>query len=96
MENILSLIGYFYFGKNNQDVKKTNEEIESLKIRKIDFDKNILTISLERPGLLIGMKGQNIDNLKTYLQKQLKKYIQINIVEDNSLSNLYDYQYTIY
>lgn len=93
---MLSDIGYFYFLKNNQDLKKTNEEIENLKIRNIDFKENILTISLERPGLLIGKRGENFENLKTYLQKNIKEKIKIEIIEDTSLFWLYNYQYTYY
>lgn len=95
-KQIISAIGFYYFLKNNKDVQKANEEINLLKIHNIDFKNNIITIKLERPGVLIGRRGENIDNLTGYLCKDLQKDIQINIVEELELQNLRSFEYVDY
>lgn len=74
----------------------TNKEIDTLKITRIDIDENYkITITLHRPGLLIGMRGENINALAEHLKKYISDEISIHIDEDHLLDYLYaqDYSY---
>ena len=62
-------IGQFYLAKNDNDHRAAQSELERIHITKIEFDENKkLTIESNRPGLVIGVKGRNIEELNTYLQ----------------------------
>ena len=69
----LQEIGYriadFYLQKNNNNYEAAEKEVQTLKIRdlKLDGRTGTLTICTSRPGLLIGHKGINIDNLHSFL-----------------------------
>ena len=57
-----------------------------LNIHGIDVDtqqkeKIVVTIKLNRPGLLIGKAGKDIDNIKDLLTSYFNKQVQIDIVE---------------
>jgi len=60
-------------------------------------DQVLITIELERPGILIGKGGQNIDNLNKYLKDFLEKDISINIKESKfwwpDFTNMRKYDY---
>jgi hypothetical protein len=86
---IARIIGNFYLDKNKGDYKKTHEEIFSLQITQIKLNDNTISITLSRPGLIIGRRGENLDMLQRYLTQQLKFYHKIEIVEDKILSYLY-------
>lgn len=75
-------IGQFYLQKNKNDYKKTEQEILSLGITKIDTpDENTICIHLSRPGLFIGCKGQNLENLEKFINKKIKIYEENNILD---------------
>ncbi len=70
-------IGVFYLQKNNGDYKKTEEEISKLQISKIEVDDTlpnsvVISITTARPGMLIGRRGQNIDELTQYMGTKIK------------------------
>ena len=67
-------IGQFYLEKRNFDYDETAEDLERLRIANIEFDetKKELKISLSRPGLLIGQKGKNIEDLTKALGVNIK------------------------
>jgi len=94
-QNIASILGNFYIQKQGKDgftkagYKRANEDILSLGITDIKIFGNKITITLTRPGLLIGRRGENIDALKEYFTKELKKPIQIYIIENRVLGWLY-------
>ena len=50
---------------------------------------HILTITLERPGLLIGKAGRDIDALRDRLTSGLGHPIKIHIVEDKQWAGIY-------
>jgi len=56
-------IGLFYLEKNNNNYEATEQEINKLRITKVDVTDNKVIIITERPGLLIGKRGENIDKL---------------------------------
>lgn len=64
---IAGKISSFYFRKNNFDYKKTNEEIEKVRIQNVEKTEKGITIFTERPGLLIGRRGENINQLHKFL-----------------------------
>ena len=82
LQNLAQTIGAFYLEKNAGDYKEATDEIIQLGVTKLDFHGSKVSISLTRPGLLIGRRGENIDKLKEYLSKQLKQKINIAIIED--------------
>jgi ribosomal protein S3 len=93
LKKIIQEIGYYYYAKNNSNVQRSNEEINDLQITNIKLNDDEVTIELSRPGLLIGFKGQNLDNLKRFLQDVFCVKLKFNIIENTILSSLYDYQY---
>ena len=92
---VARIIQDYYIEKNKAaDVKETylkaKEEIVSLGITLIVLKKNTITITLRRPGLLIGSKGENIDLLREHLKKQNQNFT-INIEEDIIQDSLIPY-----
>lgn len=69
-------IGLFYLKKNNNDYEATEQEINKLRITKVDVTDNKVIIITERPGLLIGKRGENIDKLTDALG------MEIHIIEE--------------
>lgn len=83
VKEISASIGQFYLQKNSGDYVKTREEIEQLRIKEIEMLGDRLNIKLSRPGLLIGPKGKNINELSEFLK------LNIHIQEvDNILTYL--------
>ena len=72
IKDVASKIGFYYLQKNNNDYKKTYQELESLRIQQIlVLDSSTITIILSRPGLLIGVRGTNLDNLEKFINKSI-------------------------
>lgn len=92
-KEIYRKIGWFYFEKNSYNMSQTHDEIKSLCITDVFANGNKINIKTCRPGYLIGLKGENIDNLKSYFEKELSKKIKINIIEDMDYEHLFTYQY---
>lgn len=66
-------IGEFYLQKNNRDFKATEKEIMDLRISKVRaLENKTIEITTERPGLLIGRRGTNIDALTKFLDVHVK------------------------
>lgn len=68
----------FYF--DEYDVNRAILEITDVKSKFIS-KKIIITITLCRPGLLIGKQGKDIDKLTAYLSRRFDKEVQIKILE---------------
>ena len=81
---IANNISSFYLRKNNFDYKKTNEEIEKVRIQNVEKTEKGITIFTERPGLLIGRRGENINQLQEFLNCEIR-------IEE--VSSLYSYMY---
>lgn len=95
IRKIIQSIGAFYLQKNNGDVEKANEEVDRVRITKVEFryDKNLkrelkesINITTMRPGLLIGARGKNIDALEQHINKK------VHIIEEKDLGLLYSYE----
>jgi hypothetical protein len=71
VKNISYDIGEYYLLKNDYDYRKTEEEIQSLKIGGIEITDNGIHIYTSRPGQLIGPKGKNIEALELFLKKKV-------------------------
>jgi ribosomal protein S3 len=63
-------ISYYYFLKNEENVKAMGIEVLSYGIKNIEYKKGILTIHTKRPGVFIGYKGQNINVLEKFLKEE--------------------------
>ncbi len=83
VQEIAQNIGQFFLTKNEGDYEKTAEEIYRLRIEKIIVNGDIITIHTHRPGLLIGKRGRTIDELTTYMGREIK------IVEEEDDLNYY-------
>ena len=82
-------IGLFCFKKDESVTNALNElkllNITDLAVEDMDDDIRV-TITLGRPGLLIGCNGTNIEALQKYLSEKNEKTVKIHIVE-NCLSD---------
>lgn len=72
-----SKLSKFYRIKNGDNESKecykaAREEISKLKIVNIKAEDDVITISLARPGLLIGKKGENIFALQKYFGTKIE------------------------
>lgn len=79
-------IGNYYFQKNKRDRKKTIDEINNLLIEKIELINDDVHITLGRPGLLIGCKGRNIEDLEKHICKKIKIFERKEHIVDHLLS----------
>lgn len=69
-------ISNFYLKKHNFVYPDAQREVEKLKITSIEVnDEGDVMIYLGRPGLLIGRRGENINDLSAFLNRK------INVVE---------------
>ena len=87
VKEICEQIGEFYLNKNkgSYTYEKTEQEILRIGFTNIELDENKtkVTVTVARPGLFIGSRGQNIEQLEECLGKK------IHIIE--SCENLNDY-----
>ncbi len=102
-EEIATELGYWFFeqetGADVQErVVKATKSIKDLCITDINFDNGTLTITLRRPGLIIGRRGVLIDKLNQDFQVKSKGEIkEIKIVEyKGPLERLFDFTYINY
>jgi ribosomal protein S3 len=78
---ILKEIAWYF--KNN---------IDKLGIKKLVFEEDTIHILLSRPGLLIGRKGEDINNLSEILKKKLNNQNLKLHIEESLIDNyLIDY-----
>jgi ribosomal protein S3 len=95
--DVARLISEFYLDKyingttREQMYEKARNEIQSLGITNVIINKDAVTITLSRCGLLIGRRGENIDKMQMFLSKELKRKISINIIEDRTIQCLMPY-----
>jgi ribosomal protein S3 len=85
---VLKAIASFYLQKHEdkpaaEAVSKAEQDIRDLMITKITVlpSESIVVIRLERPGLLVGKCGTNIDALEKFLNAEVR------IVEANSVTS---------
>ena len=75
---------------------KAQKEISMMGITRFNFNEEdgILTIQLHRPGLLIGSKGDNLEDIQKKLQRENPTLKRINIVEETLNTFLYPCDYS--
>lgn len=85
VKEICEQIGEFYLNKYNGNYAETEEHILRLGFSSIELDENKtkVTVIVARPGLFIGKRGENVEQLEKCLGKK------IHIIE--SPENLNDY-----
>jgi len=98
IRSVIYLFQEFYLNKHHStDMEKmyeeAREEMSILGITAINITRKKLIIRLQRPGILIGRHGENIDALKKFLQDHEEKRALI-IEEEKILNILLPYYYT--
>jgi ribosomal protein S3 len=92
LKEIQIMISNFY-----RDISETPiKDIKDLGIHDIQFEEKkeiTITIFLERPGLLIGYRGNNIWNLRNYFELELGKKVDLH-VKEKTFPFLYPYDFT--
>ena len=91
-----ALFSYNNFISKNKDREevedKTAKHIQMLGITSLSHKRNVITVKLNRPGILIGSKGFTYDFILEHLRETFnKKLKKIEIVEDNLIRNLYGF-----
>ena len=95
---IASQIGFYYYNKsigNNEDEKISNTTvyIKNLGITDIEYENGIAIITLSHPGMLIGHKGSNINELTSYIKNIVEfDFTDIRIVEKKLPIFLYSFR----
>ena len=72
-------LGDYYLKKYCNDYEEAEKELRRLEITRTSYANGIYTITLRRPGLLIGCKGTNIYDLEDYLG------FKVRIVEETAM-----------
>jgi len=102
VKNICRIIWDYYFELNKNkmsellndaDYALVNKDIRQLGISRMEFENDILTVYLNRPGIFIGEKGRNINAIRDCLSISFKRKIDIKIIEDRLPECLYQYPY---
>ncbi len=92
LQDLAREIGFYQLsleaGLQQHHFQNVREFIVSMGISNLDIKGNIVTITLARPGLLIGRRGCNIDGLKKHLSNKYKKKITIRLKEEMVLQCL--------
>ena len=60
-------LGKYYLEKNEGDYLKCKKDLYSLRITETKIEDGRFSIALWRPGILIGPRGQNIEELQKYM-----------------------------
>lgn len=68
---VAKAIGRFYLKKHKGDYAAAELELFRLQITDIKVTKDRIEITLGRPGMLIGLRATNIDNLEKFLQAEV-------------------------
>ncbi len=83
VKTIAARIGSFFLNKLNGDYEKTRVFIESMRINNISLtDDNKIVIELSRPGILIGVKGTQINDLLNYMAQPIHIVETMEHIED--------------
>lgn len=80
----------FYIEKGKQSGKSAEDEIKKLQIVNFEIKENKLEITLRRPGILIGSRGQNITDLQKIVGLEIKIIEDDSFCEENLLQILKD------
>ena len=92
---VVYAIQEFYLSKYDNEENtyvKAREDIGKLEVTELDYKGDTFTITLQRPGLLIGRKGENINSLNEFLRNRVDGKIKISIKETKYVGSLMPYQ----
>lgn len=95
---IAAQIGFYYYNKSignneNEKIENTSASIRELGITNIEYENGIAIITLSHPGMLIGYKGFNINELTSYIKNIVEfDFSDIKIIENKSLRQLYAFR----
>lgn len=69
----------------------THKRIHDLKITRIEWNDATkeVAITLHRPGVLIGRRGEDIEKLTKYLKRNVHDKVKIKVIEDHLENYLY-------
>ena len=92
-KNILRHISYYYYYVIHDGINLVDavNSLSRLYITNLSYKDSDITITLGRPGYLIGHYGKNLTALQKYLSEQMNKEIKIKIVENNIIDYLIGY-----
>lgn len=90
-KDIARAIGYFYYEKENQNEDNAIKAINDIQIQNIEYNDGTLCITLGRPGIFIGKRGENIMAITNYLRKEFDSFKEIKLREDSVICHLYDF-----
>jgi len=95
LKNIAIQIGEYYLQRHNGSHELACDEIKLLGVVGLTLRKTLygytLEITLIRPGILIGRRGENIEKLKDFLSTVFSKRIAIKIIEDKIIQHIFPY-----
>ena len=92
-------IAKYYLGKNNGDVDAANIAAMRLGISSIEIEPDYIRLTTARPGLLIGVRGENIAPLEKWLKTTVKVVEDMDplfnhlVVRNHSEKDELDYDY---
>ncbi len=89
-KRICSHIGHFYLTKHKEDYDAAQKEIENTGFVRVENVGETVLIEARRVGLLIGLRGTNVDALQAYLGKKIFIKECIDSVEDAILCPVYN------
>lgn len=84
---ILREIGFYFYEKANYDLKASINNLSKIDIKYIKYENNNIYILMSRPGLLIGYKGEDINNIKSILEEKLNNDDLHIYVEGSNINN---------
>lgn len=72
LQGICCAIGHFYLRKCENNYEEAADEIARLRVTEVSLVSDEVHIRLNRPGILIGRRGENIGNLEKFLKRKVK------------------------
>lgn len=83
-------IGQFYLNKCKFNYDEARKAIEGLHISKVDVVNNTVQITTARPGILIGARGENIENLTKFLNMKVCLFEDMDPLIEHLIPHRYD------
>lgn len=78
--HIKSLFLLYFDGSYGIDAAEKVYSTFTMGVCKLEFKKNVLTVHLRRPGLLIGRRGKTIDRLAKALDCEID-IVEVNLIK---------------
>lgn len=81
-KDILTEIGY-YFERN----------VDKLGIKFVKYESNVIYLILSRPGILIGKKGRDVDNIMKVFKEMFGSDVKLKMIESDIDTWLHTFEY---